>query len=179
MLGAIVGLVGFVLPLEKFQNGLSIGMGLVLIIAGIAGASRFQIRSLSTVVQKFASSIKKQFGNHISRKTLISYFILGSLNGLLPCGLTLIALTACIIAPTSLDGFYFMLMFGVGTLPAMLGFVSVFQFMASKFKLSINRVNMVMLIIAGGLLIGRTYFGHHGDHSIPTTTGKIEVCETN
>jgi sulfite exporter TauE/SafE len=46
---------------------------------------------------------------------------MGMLNGFLPCGMTLIALSYCLILAGPIDGFNFMLLFGVGTLPVMLG----------------------------------------------------------
>ena len=169
ILGAIVSSIGVALPLERFQNSLSVAMGMFLIVVGVIGASKFQSKLIVGVIQKFTSVIKIQFNSQIQKKSFASYFILGSLNGILPCGLTLIALTSTIITPTPLDGFYFMVLFGLGTLPVMLGLVSVVQLITWKLNFSISKINMLMLIIAGGLLIGRVVF-----HEMPTAQASIE-----
>ena len=175
ILGAVVSTVGFILPIEQFQNSLSIGMGALLITIGFIGMKNFQYGILNRPVQKFAAFIKARFSQLIQRKSMGSFLLLGSLNGLLPCGLTLIALTTTIIMPTPLDGFYYMLFFGLGTLPVMLGFASIIQFATKKFRLSISKVNMAMLIIAGSLLIARVAFFH--DHpEIKTETSTMVVC---
>ena len=175
LLGVLVSIVGVALPLEKFQNGLSIGLGVLLIALGVIGASKFQSKLINRVVQKFTSMVKSQFSSQIHNKTFASYFILGSLNGILPCGLTLIALTSTIIAPTPLDGFYFMILFGLGTLPVMLGFVSIIQLFTKKLNLSINKVNLIMLLIAGSLLIGRVVASNTHPFSISQPNAVI-VC---
>ena len=176
ILGTVVSSIGYLLPLEKFQSSLSIAMGIILILVGVIGVSKFQFSILSKVSQKMTSAIKTQFKSQIQSKTYFSYFLLGSLNGVLPCGLTLIALTSTIITPTPLDGFYFMIFFGLGTIPVMMGLVSVMQWVAKNFKFSINRINMVMLIIAGCLLIARVYLPHNHAHGI-TSNAEVEVCD--
>ena len=102
--------------------------------------------------------------------------LLGALNGLLPCGLSLLALSTCLIAPTALDGLYFMLLFGVGTLPAMLGLVSLVQFLVSRFNLSFYRINTFMLIVAGSLLIARVYLTHEQQTAISKVPMEIKIC---
>jgi sulfite exporter TauE/SafE len=173
VLGALVSSIGVALPLEKFQNSLSVGLGVLLITVGVIGASKFQSQAISQVVQKFTSLIKGQFNNQIQNKTFASYFILGSLNGILPCGLTLIALSSTILTPTPLDGFYFMLLFGLGTLPVMLGLVSVLHVFIKNLNLSISKLNMVMLIIAGGLLIGRVIFHEAQTHQASVKSQEV------
>jgi sulfite exporter TauE/SafE len=177
VLGAVVSTLGVVLPLEKFQSGLSISMGLLLILVGIFGVSKLKIKAVNNLALKLSSWIKTRFSNQLKQKGLTPTFLLGALNGLLPCGLTFIALTACLIAPTMLDGFYFMLIFGAGTLPVMLGFLSLVQFLTSRFKLSFSRVNMVMLILAGVLLIARVYWPHDHPSMITKTPTPEAICE--
>jgi sulfite exporter TauE/SafE len=177
ILGAIVSTVGVVLPLENFQSGLSVVMGLLLMLVGILGVSKLKLQVVNNLALKLSAWVKARFSTQLKQKGLASTFVLGALNGLLPCGLTFIALTACLIAPTMIEGFYFMLIFGLGTLPVMLGFLSLVQLLTNRFNLSFSRVNMVMLILAGTLLIARVYWPH--DHQVMITkTPALEViCE--
>jgi sulfite exporter TauE/SafE len=176
ILGAIVSTIGVALPLEKFQFGLSVGMGVVLIVVAFLGIGKIRSKTINGFVGRFAGWIKTRFSNQIQSKTTASTFLLGALNGLLPCGLSFMALTACLIVPTTLDGFYFMLVFGAGTLPVMLGFMSIAQLLVNRFRLSYARVNTIMLIVAGSILIARAYWPHNHD-GMAHTSNEVVVCE--
>jgi sulfite exporter TauE/SafE len=177
ILGAVVSTVGVVLPLENFQSGLSVGMGLLLMFVGILGISKLKLRVLNNLALKLSTWVKARFSNQLKQKGVAPTFLLGALNGLLPCGLTFIALTACLIAPTMLDGFYFMLIFGLGTWPVMLGFLSLVQFLTTRFNFNLSRVNMMMLILAGSLLIARVYWPHEHQGMITKTPVPEVICE--
>jgi uncharacterized protein len=174
VLGGVVSLIGVALPLEDFQTGLSIGMGAILILVGLVGVSQFQIPLFHKSANALTNFIKSRFSFLVQRKGTGALILLGALNGLLPCGLTAIALASCIISPTVLDGFYFMLAFGAGTLPVMIGFVSFMNFLSGRFNFSYYRVNTVMLILAGCVLIGRGFFVE--PHREIVSGGEIEIC---
>ena len=55
----------------------------------------------------------------------------------------------------------------------MLGLLSVVQFLIDRFKFSYSRVNTVMLILAGSLLITRVYWTH--DHESIISKTPVEV----
>ena len=86
--------------------------------------------------------------------------MLGVLNGILPCGLTLVALTWCLTLRGPGDGFNFMFLFGAGTLPVMLGVTGVFPVLVKKINWSIHRLTTAMLILSGCLLIARVFLVH-------------------
>jgi uncharacterized protein len=150
-------------------------MGAILILVGLVGVSQFQIPLFHKGVNALTNFIKSRFSFLLQRKGTGALILLGALNGLLPCGLTAIALASCLILPTVADGIYFMLAFGAGTLPVMIGFVSVMQYLNTKFKLSFYRVNTVMLIVAGCVLIGRVFIDH-GVSNMKPSSGEIVVC---
>lgn len=177
ILGAIVSTIGVALPLEKFQTGLSVGMGVVLIAVAFLGIGKVKSKVINGLVSRFTNQLKSRFSTQIQKKTTLSTFLLGVLNGLLPCGLSFMALTACLIAPTMQYGFYFMLVFGAGTLPVMLGFMSIVQQLVNRFQLNYARVNTIMLIIAGSLLIARAYWPHQHQTIMSKTSGDVEICE--
>jgi sulfite exporter TauE/SafE len=151
-------------------------MGLLLIVVGVFGLWKMKFPGIARFSGQFSSWLKGRFLNQIQKKGILSTLLLGVLNGFLPCGLIFIALSTCLIAPTALDGLYFMLMFGVGTLPVMLGFLSFVQFLVNRFNLSFARVNTIMLITAGSLLIGRVYVSHNHQASISKNLNEVEVC---
>lgn len=176
LLGALVSSIGYIFPLLKFQNLFSIILGCLLLIAGV-GLLRFNVSSLSRAAGSLTMSIKTLFGSFLKRKTLGSVFVLGSLNGLLPCGLVLIALSFCVTLTTAEDAMLFMLFFGIGTLPAMLGITSLLPFIFKRLNLNMIYVTRGMLITSGLLLIARVYIVNlHHQESIRQGIIDIVLC---
>ena len=60
----------------------------------------------------------------LSIKSNSSAIKIGLLNGILPCGLVYIALAGAVSSSTVLSGAIYMVAFGLGTLPMMLGVMS-------------------------------------------------------
>lgn len=158
--GFIVAAIGFALIFFKLQNILTILLGVVLLVAGLSGISRLQIPVVTSAVAKLSTTIKNYFSVFIQRKSYGAIFLLGALNGLLPCGLSLIALSFCLAFNKPMEGFYFMAVFGLGTLPVMLGATSIFQWLVKRFNMNFSKVSMAMLILSGVLLIGRVFIDH-------------------
>jgi sulfite exporter TauE/SafE len=91
------------------------------------------------------------------------------INGLLPCGLTFLALTYCFTLTGIADGISFMLLFGIGTLAVMLGFTSLLIRLVKTLNLNIQKVNSVLILITAVLLIGRGLLHgqlQHGNHTV-------------
>ena len=173
LLGAIVASVGIILPLHKIQNIVSILLGLSLLALGLGALKRIHIPLLTSVVQKIVLTLKKTFARYLQKKDRHAIFVLGALNGLLPCGLTFIALTWCLTLRGPLDGFNFMLMFGAGTLPVMLGLTGAISTIFRKLDWSIQKLSASMLIISGVVLIARVFVVHI-PHATPHN-GLIEI----
>jgi sulfite exporter TauE/SafE len=180
LLGAIVGGAGWALPLAGFQNILSLALGMSLVLFAVLGITSLRIPVITPAIQKSTSLLKAAFGKFLQRKNYISIFILGSLNGLLPCGLTFLALTYCLTLGSVSQSFYFMLLFGAGTLPVMLGLTTIFQYLVKRFNLSFRKVTTTMLFLSGCLLIARVFIPHsHDAHHVNTehtTTAEITIC---
>jgi uncharacterized protein len=159
MLGVIASSVGFVIPIFKFQNLLSIVLGIALLLVGI-GTLKANIPLLSAFIGRLTTRLKIIFSKFLQRKTLGSVLLLGSLNGLLPCGLVYIALTYCLTLQSPLEGFVFMSLFGAGTLPVMLGLTSLVQQLVKRFNISLKHLTSGMMIFTGILLIARVFIVH-------------------
>ena len=176
ILGALVASIGYLLPFLKFQNLISIVLGIFLLIAGV-GLLRLNVPFISRAAGSLTTSIKALFGSFLKKRSLVSIFVLGGLNGLLPCGLVWIALSFCITLNTAGDGILFMLFFGIGTLPAMLGATSLLPFVFSRFKFNILYLTRAMLITSGILLIARVYIMNlHHQESIRQGIIDIVLC---
>jgi sulfite exporter TauE/SafE len=176
LLGALVGTFGWLLSFSGIQNLLTIFLGCVLVVVGLTGFGHFHIPALSKVIQWVTLVIKSTFSRFLQRKTVFSIASLGMLNGLLPCGLTYLALTYCLSLDRAWDGFLFMLLFGVGTLPIMLGFTSLLPSLMKRFNFSFRHATTVTLIVVGLLLITRTIFVHNG-HPNAQLSDEIVICK--
>jgi hypothetical protein len=174
LLGAIVASVGLTLPITNYQNLLSILLGFLLLVIGFAGVSAIKIPIITRALGTFSIFLKKLFGTFLQRKGYISIFLLGSLNGILPCGLSFLALTYCISLAGPLDGFMFMIWFGVGTLPVMLGLTTVFYWFLNRFEFSLKRFTTATLIISGLVLIVRVFIIHI-PHPTSVQEGVVDI----
>jgi uncharacterized protein len=172
--GLIAASVGSLFEFTGLQTMLSISLGILLILAGFAGITSFNIPFLSSAIQKSTTFIKIKLGDFIKKKTKLSLIITGTLNGLLPCGLTYMALTYCLTIINPIEGFFYMLVFGLGTLPVMLGLTTVIQTLMLKFNFSVRRLTTVTMVILGVMLISRSLYSHHTEH--PVDKDGITVC---
>ncbi len=157
LLGTIVASIGMTLPAGNYQNLLSIILGLALLLIALGAIRNTNIPFVSGILQSISNKLKTVFSKYLNSKNYRSLFILGSVNGLLPCGLTFLALSYCLTLQRPIDGFYFMLLFGVGTLPVMLGFTSILQFLIKQFHFDIKGISTGMLILSGVVLIARVF----------------------
>jgi sulfite exporter TauE/SafE len=174
ILGAGVSTVGAMLP-TVFQYAISIMLGLTLLIIGIT-RSNFKTPVLLPFL-RLSNFLKSQFSNFLRSKKYTSVFMLGILNGLLPCGLTFLALTSCITLANPVGGFVFMAAFGAGTLPAMLGLIFIIPMLTKRFNLNLTRLMVVMQVVAGCLLFVRVWLVEPGEvHKTTAGVDQISVC---
>lgn len=175
ILGAGVSSVGMLFEFTGIQNILSIALGSMLLIAGIAGVSYLKVNKLNAIMQGLTGAIKKYFSVFLYKKTLLSMMILGFLNGLLPCGLTYLALSYCVSLTRAADGFVFMLIFGAGTLPVMLGLTGIMQSMLARINFPVKKLTTIAMISVGLLLIFRNVHIPHLSNQ-PVDKDAIPVC---
>jgi sulfite exporter TauE/SafE len=120
MLGAFFGLIGEVLSLAALQRWLSIAAGVGILV----GLSFSALSAPNTPAWAGVAKLKRAFGTLLHRRTGVATFLLGAINGLLPCGLVYVAAAAALATGSFETSILYMLAFGVGTLPMMLGVAS-------------------------------------------------------
>ncbi len=169
--GALVSSVGLAFEFAGVQQWVSLTLGALLILAGILGITSFRLPFVSGGLIRFTGWLKMMFSKFLAARTMSSTVILGSLNGILPCGLTYIALAYCVTLPKPSDGFLFMTFFGLGTLPVMLGAAGGLQWIIGKFNVTARTITTVTVIIIGSMLVARGIVLHHD-----TRDDQISVC---
>jgi len=167
LLGAIFGLMGGTLALAGVARWASVGAG-VAILLGLATVSRHLV---NVPVAKAAAWIRLRLAYLLNRRTLASTFFLGAFNGLLPCGLVYAACAVAVTAGGTLTGVGYMFVFGLGTVPMMLG-IGLFG-MRPQLRLRLKFQKLIpvglfavgLLLILRGMALGIPYVspGFHGN----------------
>ncbi len=150
-LGVVFGLLGATFALAGLQRWLSLGAGVVILI-GLLASSRFAV---GTPAVKLVVWVKSGLGKMLQRRSFSSLFTLGLLNGLLPCGLVYVACAGATATGSLLTGAEYMLGFGLGTLPMMLGIGLAGRSLQSMFRFHTQRVITASLLMVAVLLILR------------------------
>src|SRR5690606_5763181 len=87
ILGFIIGLLGRSLNLFGVQQQLSILIGIVMIIVVLLPIKIFNRYNFSKPIYSTVSKLKTKIGVELKNKKPSTFFTIGFLNGLLPCGL--------------------------------------------------------------------------------------------
>ncbi len=150
MLGLLIGAIGGGLSFFGWQQGLSIAMGVLMILMTLIPSMRTRLYSLSSN-SPFLRSARQWMQGAGSLKPVVA----GMLNGLLPCGLVYVGLTGSLALGNMLDGSLFMLGFGLGTVPWLAGVVSASAFIPVAFRKKASRAVPILAIFIGVLFILR------------------------
>ncbi|WP_428659125.1 sulfite exporter TauE/SafE family protein [Runella sp.] len=178
LLGMVLGLVGSALDFGGLQRGLSIGTGVILL--GTVAYSSHWIEQLATPLpfQKGVQWVKKKLGVLLSHRSLPALFLLGMLNGLLPCGLVYMALISSIAMGSPWESGLFMVLFGAGTIPAMSAVAFVKTFISPNVRNQVRRLMPVfvaavaILLIVRGFQFSETPLTPKANHQIPLCHGR-------
>lgn len=144
LLGSVIGLIGFSLRLFGWLQGLTILSGIVIIV--LAWKQFLPIKFTSPGVYSIFGRAMRFLRDIKGTKKL---FFLGSLNGMLPCGMVFAALTNAILAENLSMSVLAMLLFGLGTLPSLV----IFNLLAGKFAFQLNKKFIPVLVSLIGILI--------------------------
>jgi sulfite exporter TauE/SafE len=159
LLGAIFGYLGGVVTFSNTANGvLLIFAGVVMVLAGLSLMGK--IKFLTLIEHSFSSSdtYKKAFRTILNSKSNLSFFLLGMLNGLLPCGFVyFFAITAASTADP-MYGALVMAVFGLSTIPAMftLGFLTTLT-SATSFRNMMISLASIAVILYGAYTVYNGY----------------------
>lgn len=149
-LGAIIGTLGLKAIWGEAQRYVSIISGVLIVLLILLPMLR-SARMKFPFQKTFARVFK-----HMQDNPRWFHFIqLGFLNGLLPCGMVYIALTAALASGGPLQGFIAMMLFGAGT-SVVLWIVALLKGKLSwSLRQKLKPVSLGFSILVGGLLIAR------------------------
>ena len=113
-LGLVLSSISQLFNLHKWQGILSIIIGVVLMISLV-----FPYALKYTKTPKIFQYLKNAIGARMRNTSMTGLFIIGFLNGLLPCGLVYTALIGAFALTIWWQPSAFLALFGIGTIPAM------------------------------------------------------------
>jgi sulfite exporter TauE/SafE len=150
-IGALFGYLGQKIAFTPASKGalfIVIGFLMTLIGLSLIGKLKFLNSIESSIAQ--SSWFGRLFRHAIHARTLSSFFVMGVLNGLIPCGLVYFFATAAIVAGSAIKGAIVMAVFGVATIPALLA-IGLFSSMmaASRHRNLIINLAAALVILFG------------------------------
>lgn len=168
LLGSLAGVLSLGLNLMGWQRPLSVAFGVVLLVSFLwrnALPARLRWPWLN-------AWISRVFRHGLQQPGKFTFAGLGILNGLLPCGFTYLALAGTLATNTPLAGASYMLLFGIGTLPALLSVNAVAGWLSGMGRQRLNRVLSIATVVVALLLIGRGL----AQYELPDSRGEIPMC---
>jgi sulfite exporter TauE/SafE len=154
-IGLLFGLLGRGFFLAGIQQQLSIFIGVAMILIILIPEKVFANYNFSKPIFRVISKIKQTLGSHFKNKSYKSLFIIGLLNGFLPCGMVYVALFGAIAMQSASLGVLYMVLFGLGTVPMMSSVVYINSYLTVGLRNKIQKVIPYIGIIIGVLFILR------------------------
>ncbi len=154
-IGAAFGLLGKGLSMAGIQRFISIAVGIVMIISVLFPLLFKNIKLGNSISTKLFSVVKQQFQLFISNPTCRSVFMVGILNGLLPCGLVYMAVAGALATGSVSDGIIYMFLFGLGTTPLLLATALLGNIGTNSIRIKIAKVIPYVVVVVGVLFILR------------------------
>ncbi|GAA4406867.1 sulfite exporter TauE/SafE family protein [Nibrella viscosa] len=163
-LGLVTGLLGQGLLLAGIQGPVSIVSGVLLLVYTLTNRTHlYRLRS-----SRAGRWVTGPITSLLQHPGLLSFTGLGFLNGLLPCGFVYVALAGALNNPTPLEGALYMVLFGLGTLPALLGIRFVPGLLPASLRQRLSPVLPVATALLAVFLIVRGLSPYA--HTHPTQT---------
>ena len=119
-LGLLVGSLGFSLALAGVQQGVSVAMGLLVVVLSLAYKKADKFMTIPALAGG-VNWVKKRLSQHVKSGSKLAFFSTGMVNGLLPCGMVYMALVVAMGLQSPFLGVAYMFFFGLGTIPMLLG----------------------------------------------------------
>jgi hypothetical protein len=146
LLGLLFGIIGRQFWMFGLQQGISFFSGMLIIMAGISRLYHIKIGD-NRLIALFLLPVNKLL--NYALKNRAGHFIVGMLNGFLPCGFVYLALIGAINAGSPLAAGRFMFLFGMGTFPLMLLATVSSGFIGPPVRRRINSVMPYLMVCLG------------------------------
>ncbi len=177
LLGLAFGTIATTVKWMGYFKYLSIAAGVIMIAYVLFYSKIEKYTSQFSPIQSFLSRLKSKMGLQLRKKNKAAWFVLGNLNGLLPCGMVYLALISSMATGSSIKSAAFMFIYGIGTFPMMVGIGYFKQLITPVIRTKMRYLVPIMLSIAGLVLIFRGLLINYSDSS-DSHSHRFPICET-
>ena len=153
VMGGFFGLIGIGFKMVGFQQIISVAAGVMMLLY-VLTPSLFKHFS-NPVTLNFFRPVRLGMQKLFQGKSSGALFLIGILNGLLPCGMVYMAIAGAIGTSDWLMSVLYMALFGLGTLPMLLVVSLLGNFIGQSFREKINKIVPVTIVLIGLLFILR------------------------
>lgn len=181
VMGAVLGFAGKKI-LMNIQQDLSIVLGVLLLITvAVPLGLKASLEKFSPLKYLYGM-VKSRFSALMRKRGMTTLFFMGMLNGLLPCGLVYTALLGATVVADVLHSALFMVVFGLGTAPALIAVSLTGKLLSVRFRTLLNRalpaisVALAVLLILRGLNLGIPLISPKVTQSV-VHEEKMDCCE--
>lgn len=175
LLGLLTGILGqqagFMIP----QKIIFIGLGGALLAYLLLPPKWKNRLSVWGPVLRLASFVRQSVAKLSKRHGLVAQYGFGLVNGLIPCGLVYAALSGAFLTAGITEAVFFMIFFGLGTLPMMMSFGVIGRLLPSflqvkpKLIYTLSYAGIALFLLYKGLQIPVTHYAN---------SHEITVCRT-
>ncbi len=134
------------------QQYVSVILGCLLLLAGLLS---FMPLTRGRFRLPWSGFVQKQLSLFVSKPTLTSITVSGFLNGLLPCGLVYMVLSATLALQSAGQAALFTAFFGLGTIPVLVGITLLRHRLPFLQGRHIKKITPVVVFSMGALLLVR------------------------
>ncbi len=163
LLGALFGLLGSRIVISDHQQFLSIVTGVSILIVTVITFLGNRNVFYGKLFNRYVNIIKSPLSKLFKQKTGLPMMGIGILNGLLPCGFVYLAIAGSLTTGSALSGMGFMALFGLGTVPVMLGVSFLGNVLKNKVRIPYSKIlpalsiMIALILILRGLNLGIPY----------------------
>ena len=154
-LGGLFGLFGAGIRIAGLMQLTSIVLGISLLLYVFLNNGWFRKRGVVKWYDRLGTRMGNALGQLLTGTKNPPLFVIGGLNGLLPCGMTLTAAFASVPFGGVIQSMSFMLFFGLGTLPIMISLPIFSHMISSDQRIKFKKVVPIVIAVFGILFILR------------------------
>jgi len=182
ILGAIFGILGKGIHLAGFQLWSSVVIGVLMIVIVLFPLVFGRKVSIEKLFGGYSYQLLKRFQKLFHAGSINSFFWIGLLNGILPCGLVYVAVAGAINTGEVVNAMIYMAMFGLGTIPVMLSISVAGNFISLGIRNMISRLTPYLVILLGtlfilrGLSLGIPYISPKAEALTPVVEKAHKCC---
>lgn len=150
LLGLIAGYFGSIFAVTtKLIGYVYFFIGIFLVILGYALIKRGEILKFIENDKIWTKFLAKPFRNLASKNSILSFAMLGFLNGLLPCGLVYTFIAMAILSGSVIKGVFIMTIFGLSTMPTLIFLSFIANLLNTKFQKTMLYISGTLVMVFG------------------------------